>query len=360
MKSRAVALLAALLSVATVGARADDGAALEQVRPGVWAALQPEPLRFEDSNSIVIVSDTDVVVVDSQANPATSRTLIDRIRDLTDKPVRYLINTHFHSDHTRANFVYRDAFPGLEIVGHPTLIEDIPARSASDLEQEIELYRREIPAGEERLARGVDRAGGALDEAGKATLADQIRSARNFLGELEAVRWETPSLDPGDGMTLHRTVGSIEIRPVHAHTRGDLIVHLPDAGVLVTGDVLDDLPFGGHGYPGDWIDVLTRLEGLEWDLLIPGHGRLRRGEEARAHLARVRALFELMLSSAQNAVASELDLDAASIEFLESQALEPFRTDLVAGDPVAARAFDDFVPAGFERAFLEVSGRLPD
>ncbi len=349
-----------LVLLASVGLGADSDLSFEEIRPGIWAALQPEPLRFNDSNSVVLVSETDVVVIDSQANPATSRELLDRIAKATDKPVRYLVNTHFHSDHTRSNFVYRDRFPKIEIVGHRTLAEDVPARAAPDLDGELALYRSEIPAGEERLAKGVDRQGEALDEAGRTTLAGQIEAARETLAGLEAIRWVAPSLDLTDRLTLHRSLGPIEIRPVHAHTRGDLIVYLPRARVLVTGDVLDDLPFGGHGYIGDWVSVLTELETLDWDLFIPGHGRIRRAAEARAHLATVRSLFELMLSVARQAKASGQDLEAARATFLASEALVPLRSTLAGDDPLGARVFDDFVPAGFERAFLEVTGRLPD
>ncbi|MCP4201612.1 MAG: MBL fold metallo-hydrolase, partial [bacterium] len=303
MKRRPAAHVRALVVVALAlspfpSADASD-LTLEEVAPGVWAALQPEARRFNDSNSVVIISDRDMLVIDSQSEPATVRALIAAIRERTDKPVRYLVNTHFHSDHTRGNFVYTDEFPGVEIIGHPTLLEDIPNRSAPELE--LELYRREIPAGEERLATGVSRAGGALDDEGKETLAEQIAAAKQVLAGLESIEWAEPTLTVPESLTLSRSVGPIEIRAVHAHTRGDLVVLLPKAGVLITGDVLDDLPYAGHGYPSAWVEVLTELESWDWQVMIPGHGRVRRGPEARAHLARVRSLFEPMIAAAGDA-----------------------------------------------------------
>lgn len=349
-----------LLPPPATGLGAEDQVSFEEVRPGIWAALQPEALRFTDSNSVVIFSGQDVIVIDSQASPESSRNLIARIRAHSDKPVRYLVNTHFHSDHTRGNFVYRDLFPRVDIIGHATLRADIPARAAPDLESELDLYRREIPTGEDRLAKGVNRGGEALDDAGSSLLASQIDGARKTLFELESIRWELPSLTVNDSLTFQRSVGPIQIRSVHAHTRGDLVVYLPEARVLVAGDVLDDLPFGGHGYPGDWIEVLNELERLEWNVLIPGHGRIRHGDEARAHLSTVRALFELMLSWAHKAAASDLDLETARSSLLESEDLAPFRASLAGDDSVAGRAFDNFVPAGFERAYLEVTDQLTD
>ena len=332
----------------------------DEIRPGIWAMLQPEASRFNDSNSVVLISDEDVIVVDSQANPATVRALIAAIRERTDKPVRYLVNTHFHSDHTRGNFVYRKEFGNVEIVGHRSLIDDIPKRAAPDLDNELTLYRREIPAGEERLAQGIDRAGQAMDEEGLATLAAQIEAARAVLADLESIEWIVPTLAVEQSLTFNRSVGPIEVRTVHAHTPGDLVVYLPDARVLVTGDVLDDLPYGGHGYPSDWVAALNELEALDWEVLIPGHGQVRTGDEAREHLRTVRSLFELMISSASRAEQLETDMDMARSAFLESEDLEPLRRQLVGDDPVAEKAFDDFVPASYERALLEAQGRLPD
>lgn len=362
-RSRKAGVCALLLVVAALVpltlAHADD-LALEEVSAGIWAALQPDPVRFRDSNSVVIISDRDVIVVDSQSDPATVRGLISEIRERTDKPVRYLVNTHFHSDHTRGNFLYAKQFPGLEIIGHPTLLEDIPKRSAPDLTNELELYRREIPAGEERLAKGVNRDGEALDEDGKDSLAEQIESAKQHLVDLESIAWMEPTLTVSTALTLNRDLGPIEVRAVHAHTRGDLVILLPKAGILISGDVLDDLPFGGHGYPSDWIEVLTEIESWDWDVMIPGHGRVRKGPEARTHLARVRSLFELMIAAARAATIAETELDAAKATFLESKDLATFRAELAGDDPTAGRNFDRFVPAGFERAYLEAQGGLPD
>lgn len=365
MNGRRLAAVAVLLTAlaATLGPTTALSAAeleLEEVRPGIWAALQDDTARFNDSNSVVIVSDEDVVVVDSQSDPATVHALVAAIRQLTDKPVRYLVNTHFHSDHTRGNFIYRDEFPGVEILGHPSLLEDVPNRSAPELERALEYYRREIPIAEEQVATGLDEDGQALDDEARATLAAQIARAKTKLAGLETIRWQLPTLTVPQSLTLQRSVGPIEVRAIHAHTRGDLVLHLPKAGVLVTGDVLDDLPFGGHGYPADWLDVLDELAELEWQVMIPGHGSVRTGPEARAHLALVRSMFESMVSAARKAVDSELDLEAAQEAFVGSEEVAALRAQLAGDDPIAGKNFDHFVPSGFERAYLEAKGELPD
>lgn len=362
LSRRFLGLLAALGAGGLLGAAPAPAAelTLQEVGPGVWAALQDSARRFDDSNSVVLVTDRDVVVVDSQSDPATVRSLIAAIRELTDQPVRYLINSHFHSDHTRGNFLYRKAFPELEIIGQTTLLQDIPNRSAPDLERALEYYRREIPIAETQYADGVGDQGETLDEEARAALGEQIAAAKIKLAGLETIEWALPTLTVDSALTLRRSPGPIELRAVHAHTRGDLVVFLPESKVLITGDVLDDLPYGGHGYPSDWIEVLDTLDGWDWDVMIPGHGSVRRGAEARAHLAVVRGMFALMVAKAGEAAATAVDLETAKAAFLESAEVAALRGRLAGADPVAGKNFDHFVPPGFERAYLEAKNELPD
>lgn len=93
--------------------------AFEEVAPGVWAALRREPAGMGfDANSVFLVNEADVVVVDTNVTPESARASLAALRRVTDKPVSVVINTHWHEDHVLGNQVYRDAFPGVEIVAH--------------------------------------------------------------------------------------------------------------------------------------------------------------------------------------------------------------------------------------------------
>ncbi len=355
----ALATAALALGTATATASDDSPFVLEAVAEGVWVARQPEANRFNDANVALIETDRELVVIDAPADLETARAILALVPTLSPKPVRYLANSHFHSDHTRTNYLFQDAHPEIEILGHKSLVEDIPNRAAPDLDQEIALYRREIPAAETRLAEGIDRQGAELDQTGKELLAGQIERAKNRLEGLDEVRWVVPTVAIEGTLTLHRPTGDIVLRTAEAHTRGDLLVHLPAAGVLVTGDVVDDLPFGGHGYPSAWIEVLRELEALEWRVLIPGHGRVREGKD---HLIAVRELLEAIVAQARVAATRHAEIEPAEAWFLASDTFGRLRAAWTRAedgspDPIAERAFDDFVPATFERAFLEASGQ---
>jgi glyoxylase-like metal-dependent hydrolase (beta-lactamase superfamily II) len=131
------------------------------------------------------------------------------------------------------------------------------------------------------------------------------------------------------------------------------VVWIPDVGVLATGDLLDDLPFGGHGYPGSWVAALRGLEELPVEVIVPGHGAVRHGGE---HLALVRAMFESIVEQVAVAVAAGTALEEAQARI----DLDGFRRALVGDDAVAARAWEAFIPATVERAWLEARGELPD
>ena len=82
----------------------------------VWDDIVSVPI---EGNNLVIINADDVIVVDSKRTPSLAMTVIDEIRKRTDKPVRYLINTHWHADHFYSNYVFQNEYPGVEIIGHP-------------------------------------------------------------------------------------------------------------------------------------------------------------------------------------------------------------------------------------------------
>jgi len=96
--SRIVGLI--LLALLPVAGQAID---IELIAPGVWAALQPDDRKFNDCNTLIVAADDYVIVVDAQESTDDVRQIIGFVESEIEKPVRYLINTHWHSDHTQGN-----------------------------------------------------------------------------------------------------------------------------------------------------------------------------------------------------------------------------------------------------------------
>jgi len=331
---------------------------VETVAPGVHAALQVPTLRLNDANSVLIFDpeapEAGALVVDLPSRAGAARWWVERLGALSPGPVRFLLNTHWHSDHTQSNEVLKKATPGIVLVGAENLRQEVPERAAAYLAEQIERMPDAIAAGEDQLARGVDREGKALDEAGKARLAAALVAARERLEGWKRVTFLVPDLTypiPGEATTaepvvLHIGSVAVELHPFRGHTRGDTVVYLPQRKILLTGDLLDDLPYGGHGYLDDWIPALEALRGFDFEILIPGHGGVYRGEAGHRHLERVLKMFRAIRTAVREGVAAGRSLE----EIQSALDLEPHRVALTGGDPALQREFDAFVPGTVERA----------
>lgn len=325
---------------------------VERVAEGVYAVRQPENLRFYDSNSAIILRSDHAIVVDSQSEPDATQAVIGHVRRLTDKPVRYLLTTHFHGDHVYGNAAWQQAFPGLALLAHDSVPADITARAVPDLEKEIARLAAEIETVEARLAQGVDEQGAPLAEAAKADWQGRVERAKARLAGRRALRVPAPSLTYASRLTLHDPAGAVELRHHRAHTRGDTLVYLPRQRVLYTGDVLDDLPYGGHGYPREWLAALREIEALDVDVMIPGHGQVRRGKE---HVRLVRRMVESLLEQVEKAAREGRSLE----ETKGLVDLEEFHEALVV-DERSERMWKDSFADTVERAWLEATGALPE
>lgn len=348
--TRARRTFASALALAAALAAGPAGAQPLQtvkVADGVYAILQPFDNRFNDSNATVIVGDAHVMVIDSQVGPASAEAVIAEVRKITTRPVRYVVATHWHGDHFQGNEAYRRAYPGVEFVAQQAAADDMRRRATAMRQEDIESLRREIPAAEERLAKRVDRQGGALDAEGARLLAESIARNRRYLEALESVAFVFP------GMLVHERLewdlGNRVVRLLHfrGHTSGDLVAWLPQERVLVTGDLVDDMPFLGHGHPADYLRTLDALDALAWDVMIPGHGQIRRG---RDHLRAIAAVFTAVYRDVERAVRDGLTLE----QTLERVNLRQHRETLAAGEPRAGRAFDGFMPEAVKRMYEEL------
>ena len=358
---RSLASTLTLFALSTMANTPDAPLIVEAVAPGVHAALQPPAMRFNDANSVLIFDPQDpaagALVVDLPSRGEAADWWIRQMGERTAAPARFLLNTHWHSDHTQSNQRLRQASADLLILGADNLRQEVPERAGGYLKEQIEQMPAAIAAAEERLAQGIDREGNPLTEEGKTRLAEGIEAARQRLEEWRGVTFLPPDLTYPAGpesqpVTLHIGAVVVELHPFRGHTRGDTVVYLPQQKILLTGDLLDDLPYGGHGYLPEWIAALEELQRLDFQILIPGHGRIYRGQEGRLHLDRVLTMFRAIHRAVHDGLATGKSLE----EVQEGLDLTPYRESLAGDDPVAQRAFDGFIPETIERAYRLAEG----
>lgn len=324
-----------------------------EVRPvaeGVYAVTHAAERRFDDSTATIILLDDGVLVVDTQNAPGTARAVIAEIRKLTEKPVRYVVNTHWHGDHVQGNRAYREAFPGVQILAHRNTREDMEKRGIPTLQEDLETIPKNIARWQGMVDTGKQPNGQPVSDAQKEQLRGRIERAKANLAQLQSVgEIAFPDVTFADTVTLYRRAGEIRLLHFLGHTRGDVVVYLPNEKVLVTGDLLDDLPFTGHGSPRALVETLDALAKLEWQTMIPGHGSPRQGKE---HLQQVRALFASIVQQAQ-AGAKEGLTEGDTVKKANLDSFEKYFMT----DDVSRRFWGFFMVEGVKKAYQEAKGK---
>ncbi|HEY7544849.1 MAG TPA: MBL fold metallo-hydrolase, partial [Blastocatellia bacterium] len=246
-----------------------------KVAEGVYVIRhRSAPTGFPQSNTTVIIGDREVFVVDSCYLPSTARGDIAQIREWTDKPVRYLLNTHWHNDHVMGNSVYREAFPSLAVIAHKETAKDMdllipqaPRRGADFL-----------AAQKRRLESGKSEDGKPLTQAEKSELSDAIALRQMVVDDYKSFVYQSPNITFDKELSIDLGNREVQVKYLgRGNTTGDAIVYLPKEKILVTGDLLvHPLPFTLDGYPSLWIQTLERIGQMDAQIIVPGHGPVMR------------------------------------------------------------------------------------
>ena len=351
-----VSLALALLWGAGAAA-AEDAFEIVPVADGVYAAIgrQAAPVLI-GSNAAIVVNDEDVLVVDSHLTPSAARALLAQIKTLTEKPVRYVLNTHWHGDHVQGNQAYINVFPGgVEFISHHNTREDILQKAIPSLQRQRENLPQQIAQIEGRLAKGADAEGNPLSDEQKEQQRNRLKRLQAYLAELKQIQITLPTLTFERSLVLHKGERRIHILFFFkGHTRGDVVVYLPQEKVLISGDLLTGgLPFPRDSYPVEWVSTFRAMAGLEFDKVIPGHGRVQPGKE---HLELVTSVFESLVQQVRDAVDKGMSLEDTK----RAVTLEEFRQRVTGGEPQADRSFDQRIAQTIERAYKELTGELED
>ena len=188
-----------------------------------------------DANSGVIVGDDGVMVIDAQATPVMARQVIERVAKVTDKPIKYLLLTHYHA----VRVLGASAYAGAEILASAATRALIAERGKADMDSEIGRFPR--------LFRAVE--------------------------SIPGLTW--PSITFPDQISVW--LGRREVRIMHigrGHTAGDVVAFVPDANVVFSGDLVEyrSACYCGDAHFTDWPATLDRLAEFSAEALLPGRG----------------------------------------------------------------------------------------
>jgi len=228
-----------------------------------------------DPNTGIIIGDDAVLVADTQATPAMAADVIRRIREVTDKPIKYVVLTHYHAVRVLGASAYRPE----QIIASQDTYDLIVERGEADKASEIGRFPR--------LFRDVETVPAGLTWP---TIAFQNKLTL-WLGKLEV-----QLLQVGRG-----------------HTKGDTVVWLPQERTLFSGDLVefDATPYAGDAYFKDWPQTLENVAALEPLALVPGRGPALKGEQQVAEGLKATGAFIADVRAAVEAgVAEGKDLNA--------------------------------------------------
>ena len=272
-----LAWLVALLSLAVVPSTpttaADPIFDLKPVVDGVYAALARPQYKI-NCNAVVIVIDDGVLVVDTHSKPSAARALMDQIKATINKPVKYVVDSHFHWDHFQGNEAYPSAWPqGLDVIASDATRDSIETRGIPRVKRQILDMPKEIDGLKADIAK-------AADAAKKTELQGNLAQAESYLTELKAMKFALPSVTFDKSLILHGKTRTVQILWMgKAHTDGDVFVYLPRERFIATGDALHGwTPYMNDSHPFDWIKTLKAAEQLDFDYALGGHGDVMRGK----------------------------------------------------------------------------------
>lgn len=335
---------------------AQDERAVTQVGEGVYV-IQHRTTPFEGGNTTVVIGDREVLVVDAGYLPYAARQDIAHIKRLTAKPVRYLVNTHWHNDHVMGNHEYVKAFPGIGIVAHAETRKDMdlnipnaPVRSAPGLTEQM-------TATGKILSSGKDFEGKPLTPAGRAQVESLMVRRRLAVDDYKAFVYQPPTITFDRDLTIDLGNREVQIRHLgRGNTNGDAVVYLPRERIAIVGDLLvRPLPFPYDGYPSEWVATLEALGTLDTGVIVPGHGAVMRD---KAYLSLVRDLFR----SAIDQVNARLHvIGPAEFQQVENVLghvdLSTFRQRFARGDDALAKRFDETATQVVRLVFKEAALR---
>ena len=348
MKSIFIGLLAALApsaSFAQVPAsaapfRADgttDRIAMARIADGIYQFTASDDGYVEATNSTAIIGRDGILIFDTNTRPSTARAVLAMLRGVTDRPVRWIVNSHWHPDHWSGNQVYAEAFPDVEIIA---------TAETADYMRNVALAWPAVFAGQVVRMRAEPP---AADAAGRAAQAVRVARRADFVAEISTVRRTYPTRTYSGALNLDLGGRMVRLTDITGDASHSTMAFLPAERLLLTGDALvAPVTWTQQGYRiSPWTDSLRQMAALHPRLIVPGHGPLMRNLDYLTLVVDYMESARAQVRAALAGGAVTLDEVAARVD------LAAFRTRFTAGDADRVEAFDAYAPSLVRKLYLE-------
>ena len=253
---------------------------IQKVADDVYFALA-QPWAVANSNAAIFVNSSNVLVVDAHSHPAAAAALMAQIKkEVTSKPVRWLVNTHFHWDHTQGNHAYLDT---------GTKVDIIASNATKQLMSQLLVPRLRAaldpaspgPRGSQQVARQLADLHQSLSQttsdAEKARLQQHIVQLESFTVEMKDFEPTLPTITFDKSRVIREKGYDLHLEfHGYGHTAGDIVVFCPQKRIIVSGDAYHPgFPGFTDSYPQLWPKTLDSMANLRFDDILPGHGSVQ-------------------------------------------------------------------------------------
>jgi len=299
---------------------------IQKIADGVYFALA-HPQALTNCNAAIFVNSQDVLVVDAHSKPSAAASLIAQIKkDVTTKPVRYLVNTHFHWDHSQGDAAYRATGSKVEIIASETTKQLLTQNARNRLKESLDGVPKIIDGLQARLSK-------ASSPMEKEFFKDQIRLAQAYQVEMKSFTPELPDITFAKEHVIKDRAHDLHVQfHGRAHTAGDVAVFCPQKRVVATGDaIIGFLPNIADGYPREWPGTINSIGELKPDHLLPGHGTVQnkydRANQMRNYIEELTALVETGKKAGKPLDELQKTIAPTSLKSFQSNGYGAFATD---------------------------------
>jgi cyclase len=322
-----IILLACLLCAST---SAKEDPELTKVAEGIYARIV-SPDSSAVANAGVVVMDQSVLVFDTHFTPEAGFSLLATIRSVTPKSVRYVVNSHWHADHTHGN----QAFAGAQLISSSNARRDMLQNDLPSLNRAVRVAQTQI----DKLRQVVSK---EPDAAERQKMREQIKTREDYLQTMTRLNITVPVITLDENTTIHD--GKQEARILFlgvGHTDGDVVLFLPAQKVVFAGDL-----FFNNGIPNvqdasilEWMKTLNGLLKLDATTFVPGHGPIGSKRDVQTFLSYLEELKSLVSPAVER-----------------GDSLEQATRDLQLPAKYSSYQFQNFFPSNVQKMYTELKG----
>jgi cyclase len=280
-------------------------------------------------NSGFVILDKSVLVFDTHFTPEAGAALLADIRAATAKPVRYVVNSHWHADHTHGNQMFADA----QIIGSANARRDILQIDIPSLNRTLSITQSQLQKLRQEMAKTVDKSQ-------LSRFHEQIKARADYVQTMSNLKVIPPVVVLDDSLTIQE--GKQESRILFlgtGHTDGDVVLFLPEQKIAFTGDLFFNkaIPNVQDANILEWMKTLGEVVKLNADKFIPGHGPIGSRNDVEEFLHYFEALKGL--------VQAAMDRGAG---------LEETTREIQVPEKYSSYQFQNFFPSNVQKMFSEI------